>query len=128
MYPQDNIFDIYKNIGRRTPFLVKRCEMGLARSSSEERRKDPNQDRTFLVEVVKPRGKYGKAYGKCFFNGKPDDSYRKECYPEINDEEIPCVGCGEWVIIDVPGVCKKISIHFIRPMKLCLLANTKEKH
>ena len=115
MYPHDNIFNIYYNIGKRTPFLVKRCELGLARSSSEERRIDPNQDRTFLVETVKPRGKYGKAYGKCFVNGKPDDTYRKECYPNIKDEEIPCAGCGEWVLIDVPGVsldeiftCKKL--------------------
>ena len=75
MYPHDNIFNIYYNIGKRTPFLVKRCELGLARSSSEERRIDPNRDRTFLVETVKPRGKYGKAYGKCFMNGKPDDTY-----------------------------------------------------
>ena len=104
MYPHDNIFSIYYNIGKRTPFLVKRCELGLARSSSEERRIDPNQDRTFLVETVKPRGKYGKAYGKCFVNGKPDDTYRQECYPNIKDEEIPCAGCGEWVLIDVPGV------------------------
>lgn len=104
MYPHDNIFNIYYNIGKRTPFLVKRCELGLARSSSEERRIDPNRDRTFLVEAVKPRGKYGKAYGKCFVNGKPDDSYRQECYPDIKDDEIPCAGCGEWVLIDVPGV------------------------
>lgn len=103
MYPHDNIFNIYYNIGKRTPFLVKRCELGLARSSSEARRIDPNQDRTFLVETVKPRGKYGKAYGKCFVDGKPDDTYRQECYPEIKDEEIPCAGCGEWVLIDVPG-------------------------
>lgn len=104
MYPSDNIFSIYYNIGKRTPFLVKRCELGLARSSSEERRLDPNRDRTFLVETVKPRGKYGKAYGKCFVDGKLNDSYRQECYPNIKDEEIPCAGCGEWVLLDVPGV------------------------
>ena len=104
MYPNDNIFNIYYNIGKRTPFIVKRCKLGLASSLSEERRIDPNQDRTFLVESVKPRGKYGKAYGKCFVNGKPDDTYRQDCYPEIKDEEIPCAGCGEWVLIDVPGV------------------------
>ena len=104
MYPRDNIFNIYYNIGKRTPFLVKRCELGLARSSSEERRMDPNRDRTFLVETVKPRGKYGKAYGKCFVDGKPNDSYRKEYYPNIKDEEIPCAGCGEWVLLDVPGI------------------------
>ena len=63
MYPNDNIFNIYYNIGKRTPFLVKRCEVGLARSSSEERRIDTNQDRRIQVEEVKPRGKYGKAYG-----------------------------------------------------------------
>lgn len=104
MYPSDNIFSIYYNIGKRTPFLVKRCELGLARSSSEERRMDPNLDRTFLVETVKPRGKYGKAYGKCFVDGKPNDSYRQECYPNIKDEEIPCAGCGEWVLLDIPGI------------------------
>lgn len=104
MYPHDNIFNIYYNIGKRAPFLVKRCELGLARASSEERRIDPNRDRIFLVETVKPRGKYGQAYGKCFVDGKPDDSYRKECYPNIKDEEIPCAECGEWVLIDVPGV------------------------
>lgn len=103
MYPHDNIFNIYNKIGKRTPFLVKRCELGLERSSSEERRIDPNQDRTFLVEKVKLYGKYGKAYGKCFFNGKPNDTYRQEYYPDIKDEEIPCAGCGEWVLIDVPG-------------------------
>lgn len=104
MYPRDNIFSIYYNIGKRTPFLVKRCVEGLACSSSWERRLDPNQDRTFLVEQVKPRGKYGKAYGKCLVDGKPDDTYRKECYPHITDDEIPCAGCGEWVLVDVPGV------------------------
>ncbi len=103
MYPRDNIFNIYYNIGKRTPFLVKRCSLRYAQFSDEERRIDPNQDRTFLVEVVKPRGRYGKAYGKCFMNGKPDDTYRQDCYPDIEDEEIPCAGCGEWVLIDVPG-------------------------
>lgn len=104
MYPKDNIFNIYYNIGKRTPFLVKRCELGLARSVSEERRIDSNRDRTFLVEKIEARGRYGKAYGKCFVNGNPDDTYRQECYPNIKDEEIPCAGCGEWVLIDVPGV------------------------
>ena len=108
MYPHDNIFNIYYNIGKRTPFLVKRCELGLARSSSEERRIDPNRDRTFLVETVKPRGKYGKAYGKCFVNGKPDDTYRQECYPDIKDEELMPGSLSrellQGLLRDVPGV------------------------
>lgn len=104
MYPRDNVFSLYYNIGRRVPFLVKRCEKGLARSSSEERMYDPNRDRTFLVERVEPRGIYGKAFGKCFMDGKLDESYRAGCNPEKNDGEIPCAGCGGWVLLDVPGV------------------------
>lgn len=57
-----------------------------------------------LVETVNPKGKYGKAYGKCFVDGKPDDTYRQQYYPNIKDDEIPCAGCGAWVLIDVPGV------------------------
>lgn len=96
MYPKDNIFNIYYSIGKRTPFLVKRCEMGLARSLTESRRVDPNRDRTYLVENVYPRGKYGKAYGKSYVDGVLDTSYD-------STKEIPCAGCGEWVLIDVPG-------------------------
>lgn len=57
-----------------------------------------------MVERVEPRGRYGKAYGICLVDDKPNDSYIKECYPKITDGEIPCAGCGEWVLLDVPGV------------------------
>lgn len=97
MYPHDNVFNIYNNIDRRTPFLVKRCERGLMRSQTEERRIDPNKDRTYLVEKVYPRGKYGKAFGKSYVDGILDESFG-------GDNEIPCAGCGEWVLIEVPGV------------------------
>ena len=97
MYPHDNIVNIYYNIGQRTPFLVKRCERGLMRSQTEERRIDPNKDRTYLVEKVYPRGKYGKAFGKSYVDGILDESFG-------GNSEIPCAGCGEWVLIDVPGV------------------------
>ena len=103
MYPRDNIFQIYYNIGRRLPFLVKRCEQGLARSSSWERMYS-NRDRCFLVEKIEPKGKYGKAYGKAYVDGLPNNEYRETCYPNITDDEIPCAGCGEWVLVDVPGV------------------------
>lgn len=106
MYPHDNIFQIYYNIGRRLPFLVKRCEQGLARSSSWERMYS-NRDRSFLVERIEPKGKYGKAYGKAFVDGEPNNEYRENCYPNITDDEIPCAGCGEWVLVDVPGVDMK---------------------
>ena len=89
MYPHDNIFNIYYNIGKRTPFLVKRCELGLARSSSEERRIDPNRDRTFLVETVKPRGKYGKAYYSSFIGMAPMDA------PQVS---ILVIGSALWMV------------------------------
>ena len=101
MYPHDNIFNIYYNIGRRTPFLVKRCERGLLRSQTEERRIDLNKDRTYLVEEVYPRGKFGKAFGRSYVDGILDESFGDG---DTQKNEIPCAGCGEWVLIDVPGV------------------------
>lgn len=103
MYPQDNIFNIYYNIGKRLPFRVKRCRIGLECSKDEETMYS-SKGRSFLVERIQPRGKYGKAYGKCFVDGKLNNEYREQCYPEITDDEIPCAGCGEWILLDVPGV------------------------
>jgi len=97
MYPRDNIFNIYYNIGKRTPFQVKR-----SRCFDTDFRYN-NKGRTFMVEVVKPRGKYGKAYGYCLIDGVRDDEYMKKVHPELGDE-IPCAGCGEWALVDVPDV------------------------
>ena len=104
MYPQDNIFNIYNAIGKRLPFVVKRCVIG-SKGSHDWDYRYSTKGRTYLVERVEQRGRYGDAYGKCFVNGEPDDSYRETCYPEYaKDESIPLSGCGEWVLIDVPGV------------------------
>lgn len=104
MYPHDNIFNIYYNIGKRTPFVVKRCEVGLRRSLPENRYS--KEGRTFLVEDVKPRGKYGHAYGHCMIDGVVDDNceYMQYYKDKLPSGEIPCAGCGEWVLLDVPGV------------------------
>lgn len=56
-----------------------------------------------MVERVEPRGQYGKAFGYCLIDDIRNDEYMKEVYPD-NNGEIPCAGCGEWVLIDVPGV------------------------
>jgi len=104
MYPHDNIFNIYYNIGKRIPFQVKRCELGLKRSLPENRYQPTG--RTFIVKKVEPRGKYGKAYGYCLVDNIRSDEYLKMYYPDYNIDdiaEIPCAGCGEWVLIDVPG-------------------------
>lgn len=63
---------------------------------------NPYVDRVFWVEKIYSRGEYGKAYGKCIYNGQLDDSYGKDCSPQYQDGEIPCAGCGEWVLIDAP--------------------------
>lgn len=99
MYPTDNIFSIYYQIGKRTPFQVKRSPERYG-----EKYRYSHEGRTFMVERVEPKGKYGKAYGTCLINDKPNDEYIKKCYPKITDGEIPCAGCGEWVLLDVPGV------------------------
>lgn len=97
MYPRDNIFNIYYNIGRRVPFQVKR-----SRSMDTEFRHS-TKGKTFMVERVEPRGKYGEAYGYCLIDNVRNDEYMHEVYPD-NKGEIPCAGCGEWTLVDVPGV------------------------
>lgn len=113
MYPHDNIFNIYLNIGRKLPFVVKRlrnCD-----PNSEWARS--NMGRTFLVERVQLRnynGLYGHAFGKCFQDGEEDNTYM-ELYHRSDEtgdgnlkpDEIPCAGCGGWILIDVPGVDSK---------------------
>ena len=96
MYPHDNIFQIYYNIGKRLPFQVKRSPSGL-KGSRDEKYRYSQEGRTFMVEKIIIHNKiYGTAYGYCMIDGVRDDDneYMK----------IPCAGCGEWVLIDIPGV------------------------
>ena len=101
MYPQDNIFNIYYNIGRRLPFQVKRIKEGLYGCRDKGEFYKPI-GKTFMVERVEPRGEYGEAYGYCLIDNVRNDAYMKEVYPD-NKGEIPCAGCGGWVLVDVPG-------------------------
>ena len=117
MYPQDNIFNIYYNIGRKLPFIVKRIKDEFPESRDPEYFRN-KKGRTFLVEKVVPGGKggkYGRAFGKCYENGVPDNTYM-EIYSRTNNptspgdympEEIPCAGCGEWVLIEIPGTSQE---------------------
>lgn len=102
MYPKDNIFNIYYNIGKRVPFQVKRIREGLYGCKNKEEYYSPI-GKTFMVERVEPRGNYGEAYGYCLIDNKRNDEYMKEVYPD-NKGEIPSCGCGGWVLVDVPGV------------------------
>lgn len=102
MYIQGNIISIYYNIGRRLPFIVKRIRGGVSNSEFCHNKKG----RTFLVEKVEPRGiggRFGYAYGKTFIDGELDNEYWEHFHPANPDCKIPCAGCGDWVLIEVPG-------------------------
>ena len=102
MYPKDNVFQICYNIGKRLPFQVKRSPRGLKGSRDEEYRYS-QEGRTFMVERVEIRNKiYGTAYGYLMIDGIRDDD--NEYMKGYEKGTVPCAGCGEWVLVDVPGV------------------------
>lgn len=93
MVPTDNIFNIYYDIGRAIPFEVQRFP------------KDANdwyKNQSVLVTEIRPRGKYGNAFGFYLQNGQRADSYwcSKD---ETNPQLIPCCGCGGWSLVRVIG-------------------------
>ena len=74
MYPQDNVFNIYYNIGKRIPFQVKSYPMGLKGSHDLDYRYS-QEGRTFMVEKVVIRNKvYGTTYVNLMTNGVRDDN------------------------------------------------------
>jgi uncharacterized protein (DUF3820 family) len=111
MYPKDNVFNIYYNIGKRLPFIVKRSQNGL-RGSYDEDYRYSKDGRTFMVERIEIHNKiYGKAYGYCMIDGIRDDDNEYMQYYEKGT--VPCAGCGGWVLIDIPGV----DINEVFPLK-----------
>lgn len=104
MYPKDNIFNIYYEIGKRVPFQVKRSPWGLKGSNNVEYRYS-QEGVTYMVTRVFPKGKYGYAWGYLLYNGERNEEMQKEYFN--GRETIPCAGCGEWCLIDIPGVSKE---------------------
>nr|WP_308571360.1 hypothetical protein [uncultured Prevotella sp.] len=94
MYPQDNIFKLYYQIGRALPFEVRRFPNG--------RVSDWYRSQSVLVTKISPRRQYGEAWGFYLQNGERADSYwcKKS---EGEPQPIPCCGCGGWVLVDVKG-------------------------
>lgn len=74
----ENIFDIWRFLGKGTPFIVRRN--GWYHFS-------------YMVTKVKPKGYYGEAYGYKLTDGKPENGHAKE-------EIIDCCGCGNWELIE----------------------------
>ena len=101
MYPYDTILSIYKRIGLRVPFQVKRSHKG--KGVTDIKYRYSQEGYTFMVEkVAKEDGKY-EAYGYCLVDGVRDDLCVKKFYPQ-NKGEIPNARANGWVLIDVPGV------------------------
>ena len=119
MYPRDNIFNIYYNIGRRVPFQVKR-----SRSMNAEYRHS-KEGKTFMVERVMPRGKYGEAYGYCLINNIRNDEYIRSIQTIMVRFRVPDVGNGHLLMSQV--LIWTIFSLFTRLTRLSLLVCIKAK-
>lgn len=74
----ENIFDIWRFLGKGTPFIVRRN--GWFHLS-------------YKVTKVIPKGKYGEAFGYRLTDGKFEVDTPQE-------EPIGCCGCGNWELIE----------------------------
>ena len=103
-FPQNNLIEIYYNIGRALPFTAQRFPNG--------RVSQWYKNQYVKVEKIIPGGKYGK-YGKAFgyyyrsgeradvWENDPKNSWcRKD---DLEPQEIPNSGCVSWILIDIQG-------------------------
>ena len=74
----ENIFDIWRFLGKGTPFVVRRNGW---------------YHLSYMVTRVKPKGHYGEAYGYRLTDGKPENGITEE-------QVIDCCGCGNWELIE----------------------------
>lgn len=74
----ENIFDIWRSLGKGTPFIVRRNGW---------------KHRSYMVIRVEPMGRYGEAYGYRLCDGKPENGI-------TNEQPIDCCGCGNWELIE----------------------------
>lgn len=99
----NSLISIYYNIGRALPFRAQRFPDG--------RVSEWYRNQFVEVHEVKPSGKggkYGKAFGFYFRNGKRENAYDdpEQSWCKITDtepQEIPCGACGSWVLLDILG-------------------------
>ena len=73
----DNIFDLWREIGKVTPFIVKRNAW---------------QHLSYKVTRVCPKRQYGDAYGYRMQDGILEEGAQEEL--------IECSGCGNWQLIE----------------------------
>ena len=103
-FPQNNLMEIYYNIGRVLPFTAQRFPDG--------RVSDWYRNQYVQVVRIEPKGKYGK-YGKAFgfyyrngvredaWENDPENSWCKKI--DTEPQEIPNSGCGSWVLLEIQG-------------------------
>ena len=105
----ENIFDIWRFLGKGTPFVVRRNGW---------------YHLSYMVTRVKPKGHYGEAYGYRLTDGKPENGITEE-------QVIDCCGCGNWKektieeLVSITGLTAsniKVKLHRIRK-KLFVLLN-----
>ena len=73
----DNIFDLWREIGKVTPFIVKRNAW---------------QHLSYKVTRICPKRQYGDAYGYRMQDGVLEEGAQEEL--------IECSGCGNWQLIE----------------------------
>ena len=78
MINSENIFDIWRFLGKGTPFIVRRNGW---------------YHLSYMVTRVQPKGQYGEDYGYKLTDGKPENG-------NTNEEIIGCCGCGNWELIE----------------------------
>lgn len=74
----ENIFDIWRFLGKGTPFIVRRNGW---------------YHLSYMVTTVKPQRQYGEAYGYRLIDGQPENG-------DISENLIDCCGCGNWELIE----------------------------
>lgn len=102
-FPQNNIMELYYDIGRVFPFTAQRFPDG--------RVSDWYRNQYVQVVRVEPHGrfgKYGTAYGFYYRNGERADSSDSPelCWCKKDDTEpqpIPNCGCGSWALLEIQG-------------------------
>ena len=102
-FPQNNLTELYYNIGRVLPFTAQRFPDG--------RVSDWYRNQYVQVVRVEPHGKfgkYGKVFGFYYRNGERADSSDSPelCWckkDETEPQEIPNAGCGSWALLEIQG-------------------------
>lgn len=100
----ENIFDIWRFLGKGTPFVVRRNGW---------------YHLSYMVTRVKPKGHYGEAYGYRLTDGKPENGITEE-------QVIDCCGCGNWEILAYRHSCHMATGCYLPRMTVCFRPNMKK--